>query len=584
MGAIVSRVEPGSIAARYGFKEQDQIITINGQLLKDILDYYFVTTEHKLEINYIRNGLPHSTIIHKKPEETLGLDFENEVFDGIKKCRYNCIFCFVDQQPSNLRKSLYVKDDDYRLSFLHRSYITLTDIAENDFRRITAMRLSPLYVSVHATDPSVRSEIMGSPGAGKILDMLKKLKEHDIQCHAQVVVIPGYNDGKVLRKTLQDLYNLGGTILSVAVVPVGFTKFRRKTRKLQNFKKSDAKQVYEIVTRFQEKARKRYRNPKFFMADEIYILLNKDFPSNSHYGYYPQLGNGVGMARLFITDFNRRKRYLPKEIKQQKRIWIITGSLGEKILKPLVTEINNTKRLRTRLITVKNHFLGPTVTVTGLLAGKDIIKKLKSEFKKGSKPDKILLPDILLRNGLFLDNITIEELKKEINVKVDVVQSNAAGLLHGVLETRKSRPKPERPERPKYHKRKMAETLDDVSEQATSYKERAQEIHNLTDSEKWMFNEFDEDEEKKEDRALQKPIKPQRDQKKNYRKNYGKKPYYKKRNNYKKNNSPKKSENSNTSDNKRNDNRPHRRKRRRPYRGAKNSTPAREAANDGGSK
>lgn len=433
MGAVVSWVDPGSVAARYGIQKGDELITINGQLLRDILDYYFVTAEHKLEINYVRDKFPMTTVIHKPAEEPLGLDFTEEVFDGIIKCRNKCTFCFVDQLPPDVRKTLCVKDDDYRLSFLHGSYITLTNIAETDLRRITALRLSPLYVSVHATDPDVRSEIMCNPQAGNILKMLEKLKMHNIQCHTQIVVIPEVNDGKVLKKTCQDLLDLYPSVKSVAVVPVGITTHRRGLPRIRTFKKKDAQHVYELVRSYQQKAQKRARHPFFYMADEIYLLLNKDLPKNRHYGNYEQLSNGVGMARKFITDFNRRKRYLPKKLSERENVWVVTGVLGAKVLKPLIGHFKKVANLSVRLIIIKNKFLGSPVTVTGLLAGNDILSQLQSKLKRGRKPDRIIVPDVVLREKMFLDDLPFVTLKEELGIPVEGVETTARGLIDGVL-------------------------------------------------------------------------------------------------------------------------------------------------------
>ncbi len=433
MGAIISRVDPQGVAARYGFLEGDEIITINGQLLRDIIDYYFLTSEHRLEINFVRDGFPRTTVVHKAAEESLGLDFSNEVFDGIMPCRYKCMFCFVDQMPRGMRRTLYVKDDDYRLSFLHGNYITLTSLAENDLRRITALRLSPLYVSVHATDPQVRSKMMGSSQAGNIMKMLNKLKLHGIQCHTQIVVVPRVNDGEVLKKTLKDLFDLYGTVLSVAVVPVGLTKHRKGVAKIKPFTKKDAQSVYNIVSKFQKKAMKKYKTSLFFLADEIYLLMDMDFPPHSHYEDYPQLGNGVGLVRKMITDFNRRKRFFPTSLPQRKNIWIVTGVLGEKAIKPMVDKLNSIRNLEISLVTVKNDFFGRKVTVTGLLTGQDIHRELRRRLRSGDKPDNILLPDILLRENKFLDDVVLWEVGRSLGVKITPVRADAIGLIQGVL-------------------------------------------------------------------------------------------------------------------------------------------------------
>ncbi|MCE1245710.1 MAG: DUF512 domain-containing protein [Firmicutes bacterium] len=473
MGAVISRVELRSIAQRYGFRVNDEVITINGQLLRDIIDYHFLTAEHKLEINFVRDGMPYSTVIHKDESDTLGLDFKDEIFDEINTCRNKCIFCFVDQLPADMRSSLFIKDDDYRLSFLHGNYITLTNISENDLRRITAQRLSPLYVSVHATDPEVREQMMGSSNSGAILKYLEKLKTHNIQCHAQVVVVPGVNDGKVLKKTLQDLYNLHPTVKTVAVVPVGLTRYHKckneKTDKkgqivegsdactacgsckkgheialrerVRLMRPSEAQQIFEMVTKFQAKAQKFFKYAFFYLSDEFYLIMNKELPRHTHYGFFEQIGNGVGLARKMITDFNRRRRYFPNSLDEKRNVWIITGVLGEKVIKPLVAEFAKIKKLKTRLMTVKNDFFGHEVTVTGLLTGQDIKKNIEAQLKKSVKPDVVIFPDVLLHEGKFLDDVTPEQIAEELDINITAVETSAIGMIEMTLGiTRKNVP------------------------------------------------------------------------------------------------------------------------------------------------
>ena len=433
MGAIISKIENGGIARKYGFKIGDEIITINGQLLRDIIDYFYLIDVHKLEINFARNGLPHTTVIHKEESEKLGVDFDADVFDGIRTCKSNCIFCFVDQMPKNMRKSLFIKDDDYRLSFLHGNYITLTNLSENDIRRITAQRLSPLYVSVHATDPKTRAELMGNPQAAHLMKFLKKLKEHNIECHTQVVVVPGVNDGKILKKTMQDLYSLFPAVKTVAIVPVGLTKYHCKKNKIRGVRPTEAKQIFELVAKFQKRAEGHLKYPFFFLSDEFYLMLKKEFPRYSHYGHFNQIENGVGLSRKFITDFNRRKRFLPNIIPDKYNVWAITGILGEKVLKPLVKEFSRVKKLKFHLIPVKNDFFGRMVTVTGLLTGSDILKKLQKQLRTMKAPDKIIFPDLLLHNGVFLDDMKPEDIEKKLGIPFREVPTNARGFIEGVI-------------------------------------------------------------------------------------------------------------------------------------------------------
>ena len=282
---------------------------------------------------------------------------------------------------------------------------------------------------------------MGTPGAGNILKSFEKLKKHGIQCHTQIVVVPGVNDGRVFKKTLQDLYDFYPCVRSVAIVPVGVTKHGSHGKEIRQIRPTEAKQIYEMTDKFQKKALKQYKTSLFFLSDEFYLMMGMELPRNAHYEYFDQIGNGVGMSRKMITDFNRRKRYFPESLDQKRNVWIITGVLGEKVLSPLVKEFSSIKKLKTQLIPVKNEMLGSSVTVTGLLGGQDILTTLQKKLTKSKAPDMVIFPDSTLNEDRFLDDITPQEIAEKLNINLLPVSTDSQGLIEGVIGQQSRRKK-----------------------------------------------------------------------------------------------------------------------------------------------
>ncbi len=404
-------ITPGSIAARRGVKKGDCIVSINGEEVHDVIDYRFLVAEERVTLKLITPGGRARTVSFRKdPDDTLGLSFAPF---PVKRCRNKCIFCFVDQMPSECRKSLYVKDDDFRASFLYGNYITLGALSESDWRRIFRQRLSPLYISVHATDPALRSFIVGNKKAPDILASMRRLAAGGIKMHAQVVLSPGVNDGPFLQRTLDDLSGLFPSVLSVAVVPVGLTSFRKGLYPLRAFTRSEARAVIDAVTRFGEELKKKTGARIVFASDEFYIKAGIPAPPASFYEDFPQIENGVGMVSDFLQSARRTR--IPAAI-DPLRVTLVTGVSFGGILKDAVAGLRKIRGLSLRVLAVRNQFFGPSVTVAGLLTGDDIAAALKGK-RLG---DLVVVPAEALKEdeGVFLDGMSLEQLSARFGVKM----------------------------------------------------------------------------------------------------------------------------------------------------------------------
>jgi putative radical SAM enzyme (TIGR03279 family) len=418
MPAIVSSVIKDSIADQLEISSGDKVLFINEIKPRDLIDYKFLTSEEEISIHIKHlNGEEEIIDIEKDAEEDLGINFESAVFDKVIPCTNKCIFCFVDQQPKGLRKSLYVKDDDWRLSYLQGTYITLTNINQEEKERIETLKPGPLYVSVHTTNPDLRVSMLKNEKAKDIMNELKWLNSLEIPVHAQIVLCPEINDGKELNKTLNDLLMFKSNILSIAVVPVGITKFR-SNNPLSKVTKEVAEQVLEQINEFNKKA-------GFNMAyasDEFFILAEKEIPNLNHYGDFGQLDDGVGSCRLFLEDFNKLKKQLPAKLPELKEITLVTGEIAKNTLDSIAIELNKINNLKISVIEVKSKFWGDDVTVTGLITGQDMLNTLipqKSEIKN------LVIPSVMLKkfSSEFLDGITIADIEKELSANIIIIEN-----------------------------------------------------------------------------------------------------------------------------------------------------------------
>ncbi|MBD1928862.1 TIGR03279 family radical SAM protein [Trichocoleus sp. FACHB-90] len=419
--ALITNVLPDSIAAEIGFEPGDAIVSINGSRPRDLIDYQFLCADEVLELEVLDTaGKSHSVEIEKDYDDDLGLEFETALFDGLIQCNNRCPFCFIDQQPPGKRQSLYLKDDDYRLSFLYGSYLTLTNLTQREWDRIEQMRLSPLYVSVHATEPEVRTRLLKNPRAGQILQQLQWFQERRLQIHAQVVLCPGVNDGAHLDTTLGDLasFHRGEipTVASVAVVPVGLTRFRPAEDELIPVTPEKAAEVISQVQTLQDKFRVSLGSTFAWLADEWFLIAGQELPSESHYEDYPQIGNGVGSIRQFLKEFQQAaKKMLPQRIETPRRCTWIVGNAVEKAFQPIVQRLNQVEGLQVNIAARHSDYWGQEISVTGLLTGEDLLK-----LKGKDLGDRILLPSVMLKHGdtRFLDDMTVEELAQDLGTPI----------------------------------------------------------------------------------------------------------------------------------------------------------------------
>ncbi|WP_148867005.1 DUF512 domain-containing protein [Thermosediminibacter litoriperuensis] len=417
--ALIKRVKRGSLAERAGLKKGDEILMINGQNIKDILDYKFLTTDETLCLHVkSKEGRKRLLTIEKDFDEDLGIEFENPLIDGIKRCKNRCIFCFVDQMPKGLRPSLYVKDDDYRLSVLEGTFITLTNLTAEDLNRIVSMRLSPLYISVHATSGAVREFMLKNPAAARIMDDLSFLKENGIFFHCQIVLCPGVNDKEELNRTLKDLISLQPSILSVAVVPVGVTKYRDGLYPLRRFSREEAEEIIDRVESLQRENLGRFGTRLVFLADEFYEIAKREFPSFDSYEDFPQWENGVGMVALLRKQLAKYIESVPAELPKGRRVVIATGVSAFRFLQGALLPLRNIKNLDFEIYPIKNNFFGESVTVAGLITGRDLIDQLKDLGQK----DVLLVPEVMLKERkVFLDGFTVSDVERSLGTRVVVV-------------------------------------------------------------------------------------------------------------------------------------------------------------------
>lgn len=405
MPAIVNKVEEGSIAEELEIAQGDEIVSIDETQMLDMIDYNFMCKSDFLTLEVKKtNGEIEVIEIEKDYDEDLGIVFESAVFDRVKPCLNKCIFCFVDQQPKGLRETLYIKDDDYRLSYLQGTYITLTNLKEEDKARIKRMHLGPFYVSVHTTNPDLRVKMLRNPNAGKIMDNLKWFRKNKIPFHAQIVLCPGYNDGAELERTLSDLASLKNTVLSVAIVPVGVTQFRKED--LIQVDKKTAVETLDIASKYK----------KVCCSDEFFLLAERDIPPSKYYGAFGQLEDGVGAIRLLLDDFNSYK--LPKKLNKPLKVLFATSYAAKCALDIISEKLNKIKNLETKIKPVKSNYWGQNITVAGLITSDDLINAVNDE-----DADFVVIPSIMLKpySEDFLDGKNLDYVKSKTGKEFFVV-------------------------------------------------------------------------------------------------------------------------------------------------------------------
>jgi putative radical SAM enzyme (TIGR03279 family) len=445
----IDGIEPGSIAEELGIEPGDFLLGINRHELHDVFDYHFLINDDRLTVQIKKaDGEDWEYEIEKDYYEDLGIIFENGLMDDYRSCTNKCIFCFIDQMPPGMRDTLYFKDDDSRLSFLQGNYITMTNLSDADLDRIIRYKLAPINISVHTTNPELRVRMLHNRFAGDALKKIPLLAEAGIEMNSQIVLCKGINDGEELERTIRDLSGYIPHMQSLSVVPVGLTRFRKGLHPLEPFQKEDAKKVLDLIHKWQKICYDRYGIHFVHASDEFYLLAEEDFPSEDHYDGYGQLENGVGMIPLLEAEFmeclqeeketqkETRKGFLSafRKPKPQKRqcVSIATGRLAAPLMRKLsLAFMCLHPEIRIQVFEVTNHFFGEQITVSGLLTGKDIRDTLLDE----ELGDRLLLPCNMLRSGeqVFLDDMTVDTLSKELNVPITITASDGQSLYDALL-------------------------------------------------------------------------------------------------------------------------------------------------------
>ncbi len=437
MAVRITSVEPGSPARRARIHRGDTLISINGNAITDVLDYRFYMTDEHLEILLCDQEKKLRTVVVEKDEyDDLGLEFETYLMDRQMGCKNACIFCFVDQTPPGMRKSLYFKDDDTRMSFLFGNYTTLTNLKEGDIQRIIKMHISPINISIQTMNPALRVQMMKNPFAGESLKFVRMLTEGGIKINTQIVLCPGYNDGEELEYSLSELAKLGPNVQSIAVVPVGLTRYREKLTPLRGFFPQEAVEVVKTMERWGEYFCKEYGARTAYASDEFYILAGKDFPPYEFYEDFAQLENGVGMMTLMQHDFTQAlKEAQLEQSPAAHRCTIATGQLAYPMMQDFAVRVQQAfPQVQVQVKKIRNDFWGPTITVAGLITGQDLLAQLEG-LDLGSE---LLIPANMLRHeqDRFLDDLTLEQVQETLGVPVLPVENDAFELLARMLGSR----------------------------------------------------------------------------------------------------------------------------------------------------
>jgi len=423
---LILSVARNSPADKAGIRSGDRVISVNGNLIQDDLDLMFYTDEPVLQISFTRDGKRMKTTIYNEDLMEIGITLERL---RIRTCNNNCIFCFVSQLPKGLRRPLYLKDEDYRMSFLYGNYVTLSNVTDQDRKRIIEQKMSPLYISVHTTNNTLRRTMLGNQKSPDIMKEIRSFTSNRIRFHAQIVLCPGFNDGMEMERTLRDLGKFYPYMLSIAVVPVGLTRYSKK--EVRPLEKQDAINALGIIDTCRKRFQKKYGDPLVYAADELYIKAETGFPHLKEYGDLPQIENGVGMVPLFL----HQSRYIRTAGHHfsEKKFTALTGASFYPFLRNVSDKIVSRTSVKLDIVSVPNTLFGEAVTVTGLLTGRDIIRTLS---KVNDRTDIVLIPDVVLRDSsdVLLDDVSIQEIGKATNLEIRVIEPSVAGLIKGMEE------------------------------------------------------------------------------------------------------------------------------------------------------
>ncbi|MBJ6802630.1 DUF512 domain-containing protein [Geomonas propionica] len=427
-GLTIDKVMPGSIAEELELEPGDRLLSVNGHPLRDVIDYNYFASDDELELEVEKaDGELWGVEVEREEGEPLGISFQAP---APARCGNNCVFCFVHQLPRGLRGPLYVKDEDYRLSFLYGNYVTMANIGRAELDRIKEQRLSPLYISVHATDAALREKLLGKSGILPILDVMRELAEARITMHTQIVLCPGWNDGEAFARTVADMADLFPWVASLAVVPVGLTEHRHNLPALVPVTKDFAAEF--IGTWYPESRRleERLGAPFLFLADEFYIKGDLPFPALTDYGELPQLENGVGMIPLFLSEAEEVLQ--EAEALKPGKLTVVTGESPYRYLSDFLKQLSDATGVAMQPVAVRNRLFGPTVTVTGLVCGADVVAALQG-MELG---DLVLVPDVMLKEGegVFLDDLTLDDVEQQLGAEVQVVESTPYGIYEALVQ------------------------------------------------------------------------------------------------------------------------------------------------------
>lgn len=433
MAVTIKFVHPGSPASKTGIKENEILLSINGNEIVDVLDYRFHQTARNLEL-VIRDysGTERKVFISKPEYAEIGLEFETYLMDKQHSCKNKCIFCFIDQLPEGMRESLYFKDDDSRLSFLFGNYITLTNLTEHEINRIIKMHISPINVSVHTTNPELRCKMMNNRFAGDTLSILKRFAESGIKINCQIVSCPGINDGEELKRTIFDLEKLYPAVECIAIVPVGLTKHREGLYPLKPYTKETARETLNIINDLGESFLEKYGTRIVYPADEFFIKAEEKIPDAEYYEDFEQLENGVGLIALMREEFREALESGKYLLSKPRKITTASGVSAAPFMKELYTECEkHFEGLSVNVVPIKNEFFGEMINVSGLVTGRDLINQLK-DLDLG---EELLIPEVMLRyeGDMFLDDVTLDDARRELNIKITPVRNNGEDLLKAVL-------------------------------------------------------------------------------------------------------------------------------------------------------
>ena len=439
-GHIISQIEPGSIAEELELEPGDTLLSINGNEMEDVFDYHFLINDDYLVLLVEKkDGQEWELEIEKDYYEDLGLVFEKGLMDDYKSCSNKCIFCFIDQMPPGMRETLYFKDDDSRLSFLQGNYITLTNMKDKDLDRIIRLKLAPINISVHTTNPKLRCQMLNNRFAGAALKKIDKLYKNHIEMNGQIVLCKGVNDGKELERTISDLAGYMPYMESLSVVPVGLTKYREGLFEMESFTREDAREVIDIIEKWQDICYEKHGSHFVQASDEWYILAERELPEEERYDGYIQLENGVGMLRLLMSEFDKalkeavsRKDEIMDHLPDNQPLTIATGKLAapflQKMAESFMEEFPGTS---VEVVPIRNDFFGEKITVSGLITGQDLVKQLNERGKK----DRVAIPCSMMKmdEEIFLDDLTLDQVEKALQVPVLIVKSSGQDLLNAMI-------------------------------------------------------------------------------------------------------------------------------------------------------